>query len=120
MSKLTTALVRVGTAALGGVLAFAVWLVAILSTMPRPPVPPSYVKTLSAALVVAAGLSLGMRLGEWATGCRGSQVPSMFLWCLLGCAAGASILFPFGGMCAGFGLVGLGTAAILAWEWRRG
>jgi hypothetical protein len=119
MSKLTTALVRLGAAVLGGTLAFAVWLVLLLSRMPRPPVPPSYAATMSAAVVVAAGFSIGMRLGERTTGCPRSRLWLMFSWCLAGCAAGASLMFPFGGMMAGFGLVGLGTATVLAWELRR-
>ena len=119
MSKVTTVFVRLGAAVVGGILAFAVWLVVLLSRMPRPPVPPSYSATLSAAVVVAAGFSIGMRLGERGTSCPRSRWLLMFPWCVAGCAGGASLMFPFGGMLAGFGLVGFGAAAVLAWELRR-
>ena len=119
MSKVTTALVRLGGSVIGGALAFAAWLVVLLSRMPRPPVPPSYTATLTAAVVTAAGFTIGMLLGERTTRCRQSRFLGMFPWCLAGCVGGASLLFPFGGMLAGFGLVGLGAIAALAWELRR-
>ena len=118
MSKVTTALVRLGASILGGTLAFAVWLVVLLCRMPSPPVPPSYAATISAAAVVAVGFSIGMHLGERATRCPRSRL-LLLPWCFAGCAAGASLMFPFGGMLAGFGLVGLGAAFVFAWELRR-
>jgi hypothetical protein len=119
MSKVTAAFVRLGGAGIGGTLAFAAWLVVVLSRMPRPPVPPSYAATLTAAVVTAAGYSLGMLLGERITGFRRSSFWGVYPWCLAGCAGGASLMFPFGGMMAGFGLLGLGAGAVLAWEFRR-
>jgi hypothetical protein len=119
MSNAIAALVRLGASIIGGTLAFAVWLIVLLSRMPRPPVPPSYLVTLTAALVTAAGFGIGMLLGERITGCRRSTLRSLYPWCLAGCAGGASLMFPFGGMMAGFGLLGLGATAILAWEMRR-
>ncbi|HNU53171.1 MAG TPA: hypothetical protein PKJ98_19950 [Verrucomicrobiota bacterium] len=87
--------------------------------MPRPPVPPSYTATLTAAVVTAAGFSMGMLFGERITGCRRSSFWGVYLWCLVGCAGGASLLFPFGGMMAGFGLLGLGATAVIVLEFRR-
>jgi hypothetical protein len=119
MSRVTAVLVRVGGSVIGGTVAFAAWLVVLLFRMPQPPVPPSYAVTLTAAVVTAAGFSIGMLLGERITTCRQSRFRGMYPWCLAGCAGGASLLFPFGGMMAGFGLLGLGATAALAWELRR-
>jgi hypothetical protein len=111
---------RVLISVAGAILAFAAWLVGVLSCMPRPPKPPSYPVTLTGAAVVAAGFALGLVAGERITHGRQSALPALLPWCLAGCAGGATLFFPFGGMMAGFGILGLGTVAILAWEIRLG
>lgn len=119
MSRTAAALTRLGGAFLGGIIAFAAWLVLLLSTMPRPPVPPSYPATLTAALVAAAGFSIGMHSAERITGCRRSRFIRMYCGCLAGTAAGATLMYPFGGMMAGFGLMALGAASMFVWEIRH-
>jgi hypothetical protein len=107
---------------LGGIIAFAVWLVAVLIRMPRPPVPPSFAVTLTAPVVAAAGFGLGMLVAERLTQRRQRGLRGTFLWALVGGTIGTMAMFPFGGMMAGFGLFGLGTAALLIREvlWLRG
>jgi len=114
-------LVRMLAALAGGVILFAVWLVAVLSGMPRPPVPPSFAVTLAGAFVTAAGFALGMLAGERLTKRRRAGFGGIVRWSLAGCLVGALTMFPFGGMLAGFGIFGLGTAALLMREvllWR--
>ncbi len=106
---------------LGGIIVFAVWLVAVLVRMPRPPVPPSFAVTLTAPVVTAFGFGLGMLVVERFTQRRQSGFQEAFLWSLVGGTIGTLAMFPFGGMMAGFGLFGLGTAALLIREvlWLR-
>jgi len=108
-------------ALLGGIIAFAVWLVAVLVRMPRPPVPPSFAVTLTAPVVTAAGFSLGMLIAERLTRRRQNGFRGAYLWSLVGGTIGTLAMFPFGGMMAGFGLFVLGTAALLIREvlWLR-
>ena len=112
---------RLLSALVGGVMAFAVWLIAVLIRMPRPPVPPSLAVTLIAPVVIAAGFGLGMLAGERLTQRRQGGFRGAFLWSLVGGTVGTLAMFPFGGMMAGFGLLGLGTAALLVREvlWQR-
>jgi hypothetical protein len=106
---------------LGGIIAFAVWLVTVLVRMPRPPVPPSFAVTLTAPVVTAAGFGLGMLVAERLTQRRQSGFCGAYLWSLVGGPIGTVALFPLGGMMAGFGLFVLGTAALLIQEvlWLR-
>ena len=101
---------------LGGIIAFAVWLVAVLIRMPRPPVPPSFAVTLTAPIVTAAGFGLGMLVAERLTRCRRNGFRGAYLWSLVGGTIGTVAMFPLGGMMAGFGLFILGTAALLIRE----
>ncbi|MBZ5499644.1 MAG: hypothetical protein LAP85_24865 [Acidobacteriia bacterium] len=101
---------------LGGIIAFAVWLVAVLVRMPRPPVPPSFAVTLTAPVVTAAGFGLGMLVAERLTRRRQSGFCGAYLWSLVGGTIGTLAMFPLGGMMAGFGLFALGTAALLIRE----
>jgi hypothetical protein len=54
---------RMLASAAGVFLAFAVWLVMVLLSMPHPPAPPSFTVTLTGAVFVAAGFSLGLVVG---------------------------------------------------------
>jgi len=101
---------------LGGIAAFAVWLVAVLIRMPRPPVPPSFAVTLTAPFVAAAGFGLGMLVAERLTKRRQGGFRGAYLWSLAGGTVGTLAMFPFGGMMAGFGLFGFGMAALLIRE----
>ncbi len=109
-------LVRVLGSLTGGIIMFAVWLTAVLARMPRPPVPPSFAVTLTAPIVTAVGFALGMLVAERLTQRRQGGVRGAFLWPLAGCTVGTLVMFPLGGMLVGFGLFGLGTAALLIRE----
>ena len=115
-SAMLSACVRLLGSLLGGIIAFAVWLVAVLVRMPRPPVPPSFAVTLTAPVVAAAGFGLGMLVAERLTRRRQSGFRGAYLWSLVGGTIGTLAMFPFGGMMAGFGLFFLGTAALLIRE----
>jgi hypothetical protein len=120
-SLLLSACFRLLSSLAGGVIAFAVWLAAVLVRMPRPPVPPSFPVTLTAPVVTAAGFSLGMLVAERLTQRRQSGFCGTYLWSLAGATIGTVAMFPLGGMMAGFGLFILGTAALLIREilWLR-
>ena len=106
-SAMLSACFRLLGSLLGGIIAFAVWLVAVLSRMPRPPVPPSFAVTLTAPVVTAAGFGLGMLFAERFTQRRQGGVRGAFLWSLAGGTIGTLVMFPLGGMMAGFGLFAL-------------
>ena len=112
------AVIRLVTALAGGLVMFAAWLVIVLSRMPRPPVPPSFAVTLLAPVVAAAGFGAGMLAGERLTHRRQPDARGAFLWPLAGGTFGTVVMFPFGGMMAGFGLFGFAAAALLAREVR--
>jgi hypothetical protein len=101
---------------MGALIMFALWLTAVLARMPRPPVPPSFALTLTAAVVTPVGFALGMLVVERLTRRRRGTLRGTFLWTWAGCTIGTLMMFPFGGMMAGFGLLGLGTAALLIRE----
>ena len=111
-----SACIRLLGSLLGGIIAFAVWLAAVLARMPRPPVPPSFAVTLTAPVITAAGFGFGMLFVERLTQRRQSGFRGAFLWSVVGGTIGTVSMFPFGGMMAGFGLFGLGTAAMLIRE----
>jgi len=115
-SAMLSACFRLLCSLLGGIVAFAFWHVAVLIRMPRPPVPPSFAVTLTAPVVTAAGFGLGMLVAERLTQGRRSGLRGAFLWSVVGGTIGTLAMFPFGGMMAGFGLFGLGTAALLIRE----
>src|SRR5512136_1747913 len=114
-------LFRVLGSLMGGIIMFGVWLTAVLARMPRPPVPPSFAVTLTAPVVTAVGFGQGMLVAERLTQRRQGGVPGAFLWSLVGGTVGTLVMFPFGGMLIGFGMFGLGTAALLIREvfWQR-
>ena len=116
-----SALFRVLGSLLGGIIMFALWLIAVLARMPRPPVPPSFGATLTAPVVTAAGCGVGMLVAERLTQRREGGVRGAFLWSLAGGTVGTVAMFPFGGMLAGFGLFGFGAAALIIQEvlWQR-
>jgi hypothetical protein len=121
MATLLCACVRMLGSLLGGLIMFAVWLIAVLSRMPRPPVPPSLAVTLIAPVVAAIGFGLGMLGAERLTQRRHGGARGAFLWPLAGGVVGTLAMFPFGGMMAGIGLFGFGTSALLIREvlWLR-
>jgi hypothetical protein len=100
----------------GAVMMFALWLAAVLARMPRPPVPPSFAVTLTAPVVAAVGFALGMSVVERLTRQRRGGIRGTFLWTWAAGTIGAAVMFPLGGMMAGFGLFGFGAAALLARE----
>ena len=116
-----SACIRLLGSLLGGIIAFAVWLVAVLVRMPRPPVPPSFAVTLTAPVVTAVGFGMGMLVVERLTQRRQNGFRGAYLWSLVGGTIGTLAMFPFGGMMAGIGLFGFGTAAMLVREvlWMR-
>jgi hypothetical protein len=113
------ACLRVAGAVMGGVVAFALWLMTVLVRMPRPPVPPSFAATLSAAAVAAVGFALGMRVAERLERRHAAPFWQTFGWAWASGTIGAAVMYPFGGMMAGFGLFGAVIAALCLREVLR-
>jgi hypothetical protein len=107
---------RVLGAVIGGIFMFALWLMAVLVRMPHPPVPPSFAVSLTAPVVTAVGFALGMRVVERLTRWPRGTFRETYLCAWAGGTVGTIVMSPFGGMMAGFGLFGLGTATILVRE----
>ena len=107
---------RVLGAVIGGIFMFALWLMAVLVRMPRPPVPPSFAVSLTAPVLTAVGFALGLRVVERLTRRPRSTFLGTYLYAWAGGTVGTVVMYPFGGMMAGFGLFGLGTAMMLLRE----
>jgi hypothetical protein len=116
MHTISAVQIRVLGSLAGGVLAFALWLIAVLSRMPRPPVPPSLAVALTAPIVAAAGFALGLLVVERLTARREGTLRGTFLWTWAGGTVGTLVMQPFGGMMRGFGLFGVATAVLFVRE----
>jgi hypothetical protein len=110
-------LLRVMGALTGAILAFALWIVAVLTQMPKPPVPPSFALTLTAPVATAVGFAAGAWAVEHLRPQLSGDVRATFLWTFGAGELGAVVMYPFGGMMAGFGIVGFGLAALIVREW---
>jgi hypothetical protein len=117
--ELLRVFLRVLSSLIGAIIMFAFWLMTVLAGMPRPPVPPSFAVTLTAPVITAVGFSLGMLVADKLTRTRQGGVRGTFLWSFIGGTVGTLMMFPFGGMMAGFGMFGLATATVLIRELRR-
>jgi len=114
-----TVLLRVVGALAGAILMFALWMMGVLIRMPKPPVPPSLALTLTAPVLTALGFALGIHVVERLTRPRTGSVQGTLLWTLVGGELGALLMYPFGGMMAGFGIIGFGAAALVGHQWYR-
>jgi len=95
---------------------YAVWLAFFLeSVRPGNATAPAAL-WLSAPLVTAAGFAAGIALHERLTEQSRDPFLRIFLWPLIGCAAGAGAVFWFGPMLIVFGMFGAGTAAVVLRE----
>jgi hypothetical protein len=113
------ACLRVASAVMGGVATFALWLIAVLIRMPRPPVPPSFVVTLTAPVAAAVGVALGLRVAERLARRKAASFWHTFGWAWASGTVGTAVMYPFGGMMAGFGLFGAVIAALFLREVLR-
>lgn len=110
------ALVRVAVSTLCAGFFYAVWLGAFLSLRPSLGDSLMVVFWPAAPFVTAAGYAFGLGLirpGERPR--RDSFLPS-FIWALLGCGAGAAVVFPFGPMLIVFGMFVLGSLTVAGRE----
>lgn len=67
---------------------------------------------LSAPVIAAAGFAAGIAIFDRLCGARKPGFLNAFKWSFIGCAVGATAVFPFGPMLIVFGMFGVGTAAI--------
>jgi hypothetical protein len=69
-----------------------------------------------APVVTALGFAGGMALFERLAGRGRTPFLRLYAWPLAGCAVGAVVVFGFGPMLIVFGMLGAGTASVLARE----
>jgi hypothetical protein len=110
---------RVAASLLGGIAMNVLWLVAVLTSMPRPasPIPLAVMMTVPAA--TAIGFGVGTLVAERGMRCRETTIAQAFLWPLVGCTVGAVLVYPFVPMLIGTGTLAVGTGAVVARELRR-
>ncbi len=95
---------------------YAVWLAFFLeSVRPGNATAPAAL-WLTAPLVTAAGFTAGIAIHERLTEQSIDPFLRIFLWPLVGCAAGAGAVFWLGPMLIVFGMFGAGTAAVVLRE----
>lgn len=116
---LPAAALRVLLSVFGAGVTWSIWLVAVLASRQGPPRPVSFALVMTAPPATALGFALGTRLGERLTRASASRFLQAFAWPLLGCIAGALVVYPFGPMLVVLGLFGLGTAAVAGRELLR-
>jgi hypothetical protein len=111
LESVSIALWRIVWSILGGGLFYLVWLTAFLLLSDLS----GAVETalwVMAPVVTATGLAAGTALAERRA--DGRRVPffRIWIWPLVGCVAGAAVVYPFGPMLIVFGMLALGTAAV--------
>jgi hypothetical protein len=91
--------------------AYALWLAAFLLA----PGLEGFLWLLAPA-VTALGFAAGMALFERLAGTGRTPFLRLYAWPLAGCALGALVVYGFGPMLIVFGMLGAGTASVLARE----
>ncbi|MEO8499947.1 MAG: hypothetical protein ABI565_03465 [Vicinamibacteria bacterium] len=97
----------------------ALWLIAVLSTMRRPPSPIPLAVVMTAPVAAAIGFGLGTLLIERVMRRRETTIGQALLWPFVGCAVGAVLVSPLGRMFVGVGVLAFGTVAVVVRELRR-
>lgn len=95
---------------------YSVWLASFLASVGPGNTTAPAALWLSAPVVTAAGFAAGIALHERLTEQSRDPFLSIFLWPMIGCAAGAGAVFWFGPMLIVLGMFGAGTAAIVLRE----
>jgi hypothetical protein len=112
LKKLTRGFV----ALLGGALSYIGWLAIFLLTTGWESALWDLLVWLLAPVVTGAGFAAGLALGERLTGRARTPFWKLWLWPLLGCAAGAAVVYPFGPMLIVFGMLAAGAGSVLLRE----
>ena len=92
------------------------WLAIFLLTIKSANCPAKVLLWLSGPPITALGFATGAWLGEFLTKIRKTTFGCILIWPLVGCAAGAGVVFYFGPMLIVFGMFALGTVGIIVRE----
>jgi hypothetical protein len=112
LGSVSSALWRVVLSVLGGGLFYLVWLTVFLLLSDLEGAVETVLWVL-APVVTATGLAAGAALAERRPGGQRVRFFHVWIWPLVGCAAGAAVVYPFGPMLIVFGMLALGTAGVL-------
>jgi len=114
--RLRGAAIRVAASVVGGGVFYTIWLVAFLSIYSINKDVLNTPLWLLAPIVTSAGFTSGIILAGKFTGVEGLNFWHVYLWPLIGCAAGAVIFHGFGAMPFVIGMLATGTGSVVARE----
>jgi len=109
-------LARIGSSLLGAGTFYSLWLASVLLTVHVKNDILGFLLSLLAPIVTATGFTIGVMVFNRLVDTRHTSFVSIFLWPLVGCAAGAGIVYWFGPMLIVFGMFIAGTASIVMME----
>ena len=112
LRRLWKALVRIAFSLLCARIFYSAWMAAfiLITRVDRPVV--ETILWLLAPLITAAGFATGIAIMERKARKKRSNFLRIFVWPLIGCAAGAGIVYWFGPMLIVFAMLAAGTASV--------
>ena len=113
------AFARVVLSGLTGGTVFSVWLTVYLTNWSWGFETLAWLLWLLAPVVTGFGFGLGVWVGERMFDVGRPTLWAASAWPLAGCVIGTVIVVPFGVMLIVFGMLGMGTVAVAAREWKR-
>ena len=110
--RLLRALVRIACSLLCAIAFYLVWMAAfLLATRVDSPVLET-ILWLLAPVITAAGFATGTAIAERRAGMTRAPFLHIYIWPLIGCAAGVGAVYWFGPMLIVFAMLAAGTASI--------
>ncbi len=112
LGRFVRALVRIAFSLLGACVFYLAWMAVFLFATSVDSTVVETVLWLLAPVVTAAGFATGTAIMERRAGQAKSSFLHIYLWPLIGCAAGAGAVYWFGPMLIVFAMLAAGTASI--------